>query len=273
MPRAAPAGGDSGPFCAILDGGAAIHFMDQGAAERPALVFVNSLGTDFRIWDGVVARLGRRFRMLRYDKRGHGLSDIGRAPYTIDDHVADLAALLDRRRVARATLVGLSVGGQIALGLAARRPDLVQALVLLDTAHRIGTPETWNARIAAVEAGGLESIADAVLERWLSPGYRRDHADIVALWRNMLTRTPARGYAGTCMALRDADLTAAAASIEVPTLCLCGALDLATPPDLVRAMAALIPGAAFRLIPGAGHLPCIEEPATVADLLCRFSKS
>ncbi len=246
--------------------------MDQGSAGLPVLVFANSLGTDFRIWDGVVARLGPRFRTLRYDMRGHGLSDIGRTPYTIDDHAADLAALLDRRSVAQATVVGLSVGGQIALGLAARRPDLVSGLVLLDTAHRIGTPEAWNARIAAVETGGLEAIADAVLERWLSPDYRHNHPAMIPLWRNMLTRTPAEGYAGTCAALRDADLTEAAAGIRVPTLCLCGTLDLATPPDLVRAMAALIPDAEFRLIPCTGHLPCIERPARIAALLRRFAE-
>jgi 3-oxoadipate enol-lactonase len=186
---------------------AASPFISWMRAQSGAPVFVNSLGTGFRIWNGVVSRLGRQFRILRYDKRGHGLSDVARTPYGIDDHVSDLAALLDQRSVTQATVVGLSVGGQIALGLAARRPDSVGALVLLDTAHRIGTPESWTARISAVQAGGLESIADAVLERWLSPGYRRDHADMIPLWRNMLARTPTAGYIATCAALRDADLT------------------------------------------------------------------
>lgn len=252
--------------CAILDG-VAIHYQDHGPADRPALVFANSLGTDLRIWDGVAARLGGRFRLLRYDKRGHGLSGLGRTPYAIADHVADLAALLDHRRVRQAVIVGLSVGGQIALGLAARRPELVRALVLSDTAHRIGTAETWRARIAAVESGGLESIADGVVERWFSPGYRGEQAAAFAVWRNMLIRTPAAGYAGTCAALADSDLAAAARGIGVPTLCLCGALDLATPPDLVRSMAALIPGAQFQLIPDAGHLPAIEHPERVAALI------
>jgi 3-oxoadipate enol-lactonase len=258
---------------AALLNGSVIHFEDQGAAERPVLVFANSLGTDLRIWDEVVSRLGSRFRTLRYDKRGHGLSGIGRPPYAIDDHVADLAALLERRGIRRATVVGLSVGGQIALGLAAGRPDLVGALALMDTAPRIGTRETWSARIAAIERGGLESIADALLERWLSPDYRRDNAAAVRLWRNMLTRTPEAGYIGTCAALRDADLTRAAAGLAIPTLCLCGEADLATPVELVRAMAALIPGAAFRVIPGAGHLPCIENPAAVAASIERFALS
>jgi 3-oxoadipate enol-lactonase len=205
--------------------------------------------------------------VIRYDLRGHGLSGIGRPPYALDDHVADLAALLDACGVRQAAIVGLSVGGQIALGLAARRPELVRALVLCDTAHRIGTAEMWNARIAAVEAGGVEAIAHAVLERWFSRSYRGDQAAAFAIWRNMLTRTTAAGYAGTCAALRDADLTAAARGIGVPTLCVCGAEDLATPPDLVRSLAALIPGAGFALIPAAGHLPCIEQPDRLAALI------
>ncbi|HVO00776.1 MAG TPA: alpha/beta fold hydrolase, partial [Candidatus Cybelea sp.] len=134
--------------CALLDG-TAIHFAESGSPDRPGLVFVNSLGTDLRIWDRVVARLGAAFRILRYDFRGHGLSDIGHPPYRIEDHVADLIALMERRGFHNATIFGLSVGGQIALGLAAQRPDLARALILSDTAHRIGTPESWNTRIAA----------------------------------------------------------------------------------------------------------------------------
>ena len=257
--------------CALLDG-TAIHFAESGSADRPGLVFVNSLGTDLRIWDRVVARLGAAFRILRYDFRGHGLSDIGHPPYRIEDHVADLIALMERRGFHNATIFGLSVGGQIALGLAVQRPDLVRALILSDTAHRIGTPESWNTRIAAIERGGLESIADALMERWFSPGYRRSQPAALALWRNMLARTPAAGYVGTCVALRESDLTAAARSLKRRTLCLCGAEDLSTPPELVQSLAALIPGAVFRSIEGSGHLPCIEDPARIAQEIEAFAK-
>jgi 3-oxoadipate enol-lactonase len=247
--------------------GVALHFADRGPRDRPALVFANSLGTDLRIWDGVIARLGPGFRTLCYDKRGHGLSDIGRTPYAIETHVADLIGLLDARGVTGAIICGLSVGGQIALGLAARRPDLVRALVLSDTAHRIGPPETWDARIGAVELGGIVSIADAVMERWFTEAYRQAQPVALAIWRNMLVRTPATGYSGTCAALRDADLTAAARGIRVPTLCLCGDQDAATPPDLVQSLAALVPGARFSAVADAGHLPGIEQPQRVADLI------
>jgi 3-oxoadipate enol-lactonase len=250
--------------------GVALHFADTGPPDRPSLVFANSLGTDFRIWDGVIAHLGAGFRTFRYDKRGHGLSDIGRTPYTIEDHVTDLAGLLDARQITGAIICGLSVGGQIALGLAARRPDLVRALILSDTAHRIGPPEIWDTRIAAVELGGLASIANAVLERWFTEPYRRDQPAALGVWRNMLVRTPAAGYAATCAALRGADLTEAARGIQIPTLCLCGDQDLATPPDLVKSLAALVPGARFQLIAAAGHLPGIEQPQRVADRIRAF---
>lgn len=256
----------------------ALHVEEDGLAEGPVLVFANSLGTDCRIWDRVVAALKPRLRILRYDKRGHGLSDVGRPglggpPYRIEDHVADLEALLEARGIKRAIVCGLSVGGQIALGLAARRPDLVRGLVLSDTAQRIGSAESWNARIAAIQAGGMDSIGDAGMERWFTPEYRRARPAEVALWRNMLVRTPAAGYVGTCAALRDADLTDAARALKLPVLCLCGEQDLATPPDLVRGLANLIPGARFEIIHDAGHLPCIERPDSLSDFVGGFVRS
>ena len=252
--------------------GQVLHFADENAGQGAAIVFANSLGTDFRIWDGVVARLGTARRLLRYDLRGHGLSDAPPAPYTIDDHAADLEALLDARGIKAALVVGLSVGGLIAQSLAARRPDLVRALVLCDTAHRIGTADSWNARIDAVRAGGIASIADAILERWFSKGYRTTMHDDLAGYRSMLTRTPVEGYVGTCAALRDGDLTATTRTLTQPTLCVVGEEDGATPPDLVRALSALIPGAGFEIIAGAGHLPCIESPALMAARIDAFAK-
>ena len=251
--------------------GVVLHLQDLGAADRPALVFANSLGTDFRIWDDVVARLADRFRIVLYDKRGHGLSDLGETPYSIADHVGDLAALLDDLAIEGAIVCGLSVGGLIAQGLTASRPELVAGLILSDTAHKIGTAELWNGRIAAIEKGGIASIAEAILERWFSKDLRDNDPVALAGWRAMLTRTPQAGYLGTCAAIRDADFTEAAKEITVPTLCLVGAEDGATPPALVRQLADLIPGARYEVIAGAGHLPCIERPAEVAELIGAFA--
>lgn len=253
--------------------GVVLHHELRGAADRPVLVFANSLGTDFRIWNDVVARLGDRYRVLVYDKRGHGLSEATPAPYAMADHVNDLAALLDHHGIEKAAIVGLSVGGMIAQGLAALRPDLVAALVLCDTAHRIGTEEFWNARIDAVHSSGIESISDGILQRWFTPAYRSpDNADYIG-YRTMLVRSPVEGYAGTCAALRDADLTESTRALKIPVLCIVGDQDGSTPPDLVRSTAELISGAEFRIIADAGHIPCVEQPAAVADLIAAFLKS
>jgi 3-oxoadipate enol-lactonase len=247
-----------------------LHFRDENPGKERTLVFVNALGTDLRIWDGVEAGYAGAFRTLRYDLRGHGLSDAPPAPYSIDDHVADLAALLDAHEIAGAIVVGMSVGGMVALALAAARPDLVRLLVLCDTAHRIGTPEMWSARIEAVRANGLASIADAVLERWLSAEFRQAHAVDLAGYRNMLTRNPAEGYIGTCATLRDTNLTSVASRLTQPTLCLVGEADGATPPALVQSLSELIPNATFETIPNAGHLPCIEQPALLSSRIESF---
>ena len=252
--------------------GIVLHYEDRGDPAKPTLVFANSLGTDFRIWDAVVARLGDGFRHIRYDKRGHGLSAAPPPPYRLDDHVGDLEALLAHCGVDSCAVVGLSVGGMIAQGLAARRPDLVGALVLMDTAHKIGTAEMWNQRIDGVTKNGIASLADAIMERWFTPAYRSpDNADYAG-YVAMLTRTPADGYAGTCAALRDADLTAGTAALTQPTLCVVGDQDGSTPPDLVRSTADLIAGARFEVVQDAGHLPCIEQPDAVAGLLSDFLK-
>lgn len=252
--------------------GVVLHVEDLGQADGPALVFSNSLGTDLRIWDDVVGQLADRFRIIRYDKRGHGLSETGETPYGIADHVADLAALLDDLAIEGAIVCGLSVGGLVAQGLTASRPELVAGLILCDTAHRIGTAEQWNGRMAAIEKGGIASIADAILERWFSKDLRENNPAALAGWRAMLTRTPEAGYLGTCAAIRDADFTEAARRIAVPTLCVVGAEDGATPPALVRELAGLVPGARCEVIEGAGHLPCIERPLAVARLIEDFAR-
>ncbi len=248
------------------------HFRDEGAGFP--VVFANSLGTDLRVWDRLTARLAALLpsglRMIRYDKRGHGLTGAPPAPYRMDALVADAAALMDHLEIRGALVVGLSIGGMIAQGLAAERPDLARAMVLMDTAAKIGAPDMWDQRIAAVRAGGIDSLADAVLERWFTAAFRAERREELALWRAMLTRTPAEGYAGCCAAIRDTDLFESTARLRLPTLALVGDEDGSTPPDLVRETAALIPGARFEVVRGAGHLPCVEKPDETAALIAGF---
>lgn len=235
--------------------------------DAPTIVFINSLGTDFRIWNAVTRALGGRSQVLLYDKRGHGLSGDAPAHAGIDDYVDDLIGLLDALSIREAAIVGLSVGGLIAQRFAIRAPERLRALVLSGTAAKIGTDASWKARIADIEAGGVEAVADAVLERWFTPPYRDGNAADLAGWRNMLTRTPVSGYLAACGAIRDADFRADAPSIGTPTLCVVGDGDLSTPPDVVRETAVLIPGARFAVIAGAGHIPGIEQPAALVALI------
>jgi 3-oxoadipate enol-lactonase len=249
----------------------AIHYqVIGGPAGKPVIVFINSLGTDFRIWRDVIVRLAGDFPILVYDKRGHGLSDIGTTPYTIEDLSSDLAGLMDMLNVSGAVVCGLSVGGLIAQSLHHKRPDLVKALILADTASKIGTADMWNARITSVETGGIESILDALMERWFTPAFRSPENIAFQGYCNMLLRQPAKGYAATCAAIRDADYTQEAARISVPTLCLVGDQDGSTPPELVKATAERIPGARFEIIADAGHIPCVEQPEAMAEVIKAF---
>lgn len=248
-----------------------LHYrLIDGPAGRPAIVFINSLGTDFRIWREVVGHLAGDFPVVTYDKRGHGLSDLGQVPYSIEDHALDLAALLDRLNVRDAVICGLSVGGLIAQALVVRRPDLVKGLVLCDTAHKIGTADGWNSRIATVERDGIEAIADGIMKVWFTPDFHAGRPADLAGCRNMLTRQSPVGYAATCAALRDADLTESTKRIDLPTLCVVGDQDGSTPPDLVLSMSKLIRGASYKVIENAGHIPCVEQPAALAEMIRDF---
>lgn len=246
--------------------GLVVHYLIEGPEGLPTLVFINPLGCDLRVWTDVACILKPDFRVLCYDKRGHGLSESG-PDAEMADYAQDLAALLEVLGVGRAAIVGMSIGGVIAQELCRQRPDLVAALVLCDTAAKIGTDKSWDERIAAVERGGIESIAEAVLERWFTAEFRDRRAPEYAGVRAMLTRTPKQGYLAACGALKRADLRPSAPLIEVPTLCLVGDQDGSTPVALVRQTAALIKGAQFEIIEGAGHLPNVEKPAAVARLI------
>jgi 3-oxoadipate enol-lactonase len=243
-----------------------------GREDGPAIVFANSLGTEMRIWDRVLPLLPIGLRVIRYDERGQGSSDVPPRPYSIADHVADLEELLSAFNIEKAVIVGLSIGGLIAQGLWAKAPERIRGLVLMDTACKIATEEFWNSRIAAVRSGGLAAVADNVLERWFSPTFRTTRTEELTVWRDMLVKSPVEGYVGSCAAIRDADTEQAARSISVPTLVLCGSEDLATPPALVKTMADMIEGATFTMIEGVGHLPCIEAPSMVALQIGAFLK-
>jgi 3-oxoadipate enol-lactonase len=244
-----------------------LHFRLHGAPSAPKLVLANSLGTDARAWDAVIEELEKHYRILSYDKRGHGLSDAPIGPYTLDDHVDDLLSLTAGAGFHSFALAGISVGGLIAQRLAIREPGRVAALVLCDTAAKVGSERMWNDRIETVRRSGLAAISEMVLERWFAPNFRTKHPSAYAGWCNLLERTPVEGYVGTCASIRDADLTEQVASIALPTLVIAGEEDRSTPPDLVRETANRIPKARFETIPGTGHIPSIEAPERLTALM------
>ena len=202
--------------------GLVIHYLDRGRRDGAPIVFINALGCDLRIWTEIAEILAPDFRIVTYDKRGHGLSESGPDKCEMADYAGDLIGLLDSVGVGRATVVGLSIGGVIAQEFYRQRPERVAALVLCDTAAKIGTDESWDQRIAEVECGGVERVADPVLERWFTAEFRASRATEFTGIRAMLTRTPRQGYVAACGALKRADLRPYAGRIEAPPLCLVG---------------------------------------------------
>jgi len=250
-----------------------LHYEVHGSPdEQPVLVLINALGTDLRIWDDLISRLEDRFAVIVYDKRGHGLSDLGQTPYTIEDHAADLAGLLEHVGVTSATICGLSIGGLIALALCSARPDLIQALVLSNTAHKIGTANMWAARIAKVREEGLLPQVNGTMEKWFTGEFRTADNPVFAGVCNMLARQPSEGYVASCAAIRDADYTGIVSTMSVPCLCLSADQDGSTSPEVVKAMADMIPDAEYCLIRNAGHLACMERPDQYADAILAFAE-
>ena len=248
----------------------AVHWREDGDPAGAPVVFANSLGTDLRLWDTLLPLLPQGLRYIRYDKRGHGLSDCPAGPYSMGTLIRDAEALLDHLEVRDCVFVGLSVGGLIAQGLAVKRLDQVRAMVLSNTAAKIGTREMWEDRMTVIRDGGLEAIADGVMERWFAPDFRK--TDEMRAWRNMLAATRAEGYLGVCAAIAGTDFITPTSGLRIPTLGITGSDDATTPADLVRETTDLVPGSRFELIRRAGHLPCVEQPEAYAAVLTQFLK-
>jgi 3-oxoadipate enol-lactonase len=253
------------PF--LESSGARLHYRLDGKPHAPAIVFSNSLGTNLSMWDPQIPALQDAFRILRYDTRGHGLSAAPPGPYTYDQLGRDVIALLDAAQIPRATFCGLSMGGQTGIWLGANAPERFDRLVLCNTGAHIGSPEIWNARIAAMKTGGMPPLVPSIIERWFTQRFIAEAPEEVAAVRMMLLNTPPQGYAACCEAIRDADLTALASRVNAPTLVISGSHDPATPAAQGRQLASLIPGARYVEL-DAAHLSNIEaEPKFTAALL------
>ncbi len=256
------------PYMTLND--ISVFYSDEGPKDAPPVVFSNSLGTTMALWDNILPLLPAPLRVIRYDMRGHGQTQVPSPPYSMGALVSDAEALMDALEVRDAFFVGLSVGGLVAQGLATKRRDLMRAMVLSNTAAKIATPQIWQDRIDLIAEGGMEAVAEATMERWFSKSFRAGPE--LTAWRDLFLSTPTNGYIGCSHAISGTDFFTTTAALTLPTLAIAGSEDAATPPDLMRETQQLIAGSRFHLIRGAGHLPCVEAPEEYARVLTEFMR-
>ncbi|OBF28016.1 3-oxoadipate enol-lactonase [Mycobacterium sp. ACS4331] len=242
---------------------AEVHAVVTGRADGPVVVLANSLGATHHMWDAQLDMLNERFRVVRYDTRGHGASPVPDGPYSIDDLADDVVGLLDRLGVERAHLVGLSLGGMTAMRVAARNPERVDRMVVLCTAAYLPPAHGWSQRAATVRADGAGAVAEAVVQRWFS----QDFDGALTYWRDMVAGTPAEGYAACCEAIAELDLRQDLSAITAPTLAIAGADDPATPPARLEEIVAAVPGSRLLVVEHAAHLANAEQPGVVTAAL------
>ena len=209
----------------ITANGISMNYMLEGPANAPVVTLSHSLATNLSMWDPQVPALTSRYRVLRYDTRGHGGSSVPPGDYTLEQLGEDVLTLLDELDLDRVDFCGLSMGGSTGMWLGINAPERIDRLVLCNTAAKIGTPETWKARIDAVRTNGMKAVAAAVIERWFTPAFRAEHPDKVAPVQKMLENVQPEGYAANCAAVRDADLRTLISRIQSRTLVIYGTYD------------------------------------------------
>ena len=244
-----------------------VHHRLDGPEEGPVLALSNSLGTTHRMWDPQLDALTERFRVLRYDTRGHGESPAPPGPYSVEELSGDALALLDRLEVERALWAGVSLGGMTGLWLAAHAPERIERLAACCTAAHLPPVDMWEDRAATARSEGMGALAEATLGRWFSPTFHESDPDTVERFRVDLLATPPEGYASCCIAISRHDVRDRLGSIEAPTLVIAGENDPATPPDKAEEIVAGVPGARLEVLPGAQHLANVELPDEVNGLL------
>jgi len=238
-----------------------------GTADAPVLLLGGSLGTTLGMWDGQLV-LADRMRVVRFDHRGHGASPSPPGPYEIGDLAGDVLDLMDHLGIERASYCGLSIGGMIGMWLAANAPERIERLVVVCTSAHMPAGSLWQERAGAVlTAGTTEVIADAVVDRWLTPAFAAEHPETRARLRAMLVAADPAGYAACCGAIERMDLRHELARIAAPTLVISGADDLATPVEHQRLIAEAIPGARHEVVSPAGHVAAVERAGAVNRLI------
>jgi 3-oxoadipate enol-lactonase len=245
----------------------AVHHTVDGPEGAPVVLLGNSLGTTVRMWDPQVPALAERFRVVRYDHRGHGGSPVVLGPYTIADLGGDVLALLDREGLGKVSYCGLSLGGMVGIWLAANAPERVDRLILCCTSAYLPPVAGWAERAATVRAKGTEAIVERIRERWFTEAFRASDPEVVAATLDELTTIDAEGYASCSEAIGGMDLRPSLPSVRAPALVIAGGDDVATPPEHAEAIAAAIPGARLEVLPGTAHLANLERSSEVTRLI------
>ena len=258
------------PFATV--GELQICYEITGPEAAPLLVFSNSLGTDLSMWDPQAIALAREFRILRYDLRGQGKSSVIPGDGSIDRFGRDFIGLIDALKLKSMTFCGLSMGGMIGMWLGLNAPERLDALVLCNTAAKIGTNTTWNTRISTVRQAGMQSVSCAVIERWFTPKFRAASSAIVSRAKTMLEASPVEGYVACCAAIRDMVQTNSISRISVRTLVVAGSEDAVTPPQEGRFLVDHIRGSQYVEL-DAAHLSNVEQPDAFTSALRDFLPS
>jgi 3-oxoadipate enol-lactonase len=250
--------------------GVRLNVREDGPSDGPALLFCNSLGTDLHMWDPQAAAMADRFRVVRFDARGHGRSDVPPGPYTLEGLGRDAVAVLDGLGIAHASVCGISQGGQVAMWLAAAHPERIDRAVFASTATRIGTTDAWDVRIRLVREEGMARVATMAMGRFFTDRFREEHPEIVRPMADRVASMSADGYAASCRAVRDADLSDMVGSIRAPSLIVVGRLDPGVSTADAARLRASIPGGELEVLEDASHLGNLEQPERFTALVQRF---
>jgi 3-oxoadipate enol-lactonase len=249
-----------------------LHWRSDGATHLPPLLLGNSLGADLGLWDAVLPALQQRFRVVRFDNRGHGASVLedstGSPAWSMETLASDALAVADAAGVPRFHYCGLSIGGMVGMWLGMHHAQRLRSLVLSNTAAQLPAA-VWQERIAAVQAGGVQALADSTLQRWFTPGFAVAHPELVARTRASFLAVQPAGYIGCACAIRDMALWDGLPGIDLPTLVIAGRHDPSTPPALGEAIAQRIPGARLRVLESA-HIAALEQPAAFSAAVVDF---
>lgn len=241
----------------------------EGPEDAPALLLANSLSSNLAMWDAQASALAERFRVVRYDQRGHGRTGAPDGPYSIARLAQDAVGILDALGIARAHFCGMSMGGMTGMRLLTHHRARIDRTVLANTAAHMGPPDLWNARIGGARRGGMAAVADATVARWFTQGFQERAPDAVARVREMILTTPVAGYAGCCSAIRDMDQRETIRTIDAPVLVIVGAHDPATTPDAGGTIHAAIKSSRLVSLDGA-HLSNIEQPDAFTRAVIEF---